>query len=349
MVAGRFGSNKIGVNRMRAVVIAQPGVASVETVIDPALVEDEVIVKVLGCGICGTDMHLLHQGLPNVEYPLIPGHEPWGEIVEVNKAEKTLQVGDCVAVDPSIHCGLCLRCRRGRGNLCARWGAIGGTRSGAWAEFVPVPRRNIHFLERGFPLDCAPIIEPIACALRGIEQLKPRADMSAIIFGAGTMGMLLTLLLDMRGVGPIVVIETNAERARIARQLLPATIIHPDALDELEAELVIDATGDPTAIETAVQHVAPGGTMLIFGVSAPGAKASVSPYHIYEREITILGSKAILHTFPSAVDTVRRHASIFRPLVSCAGYPLHRFHDALAMLQSGLAVKVVIQPNSVAS
>jgi NADPH2:quinone reductase len=331
---------------MRAVVIAQPGIAKVETVTDPVLIDDEVIVKVLGCGICGTDMHLLREGLPNIRYPLIPGHEPWGEIVAVPKAEQTLRVGDRVAVDPSIHCGLCLQCRRGRGNLCARWGAIGGTRNGAWAEFVPVPRRNIHILEESFPLDCAPIIEPIACALRGIEQLNPRADMSAIIFGAGTMGMLLALLLDMRGVGPVVVAETNEERAKIARQLLPATIIHPDALDKLEAELVIDATGSITAIETAVQCTAPGGTMLIFGVSAPGAKASLAPYDIYEREITIRGSKAILHTFPSAVDTVRRHASRFKPLIFSAEYPLQRFNSALAMLQSGLAVKVVIQPNS---
>ena len=92
---------------MRAVVIAKPGLANVETVTDPVLVDDEVIVKVLGCGICGTDMHLFHEGLPNICYPLIPGHEPWGEIVEITRTEKTLKVGDLVAVDPSIHCGLC--------------------------------------------------------------------------------------------------------------------------------------------------------------------------------------------------------------------------------------------------
>jgi 2-desacetyl-2-hydroxyethyl bacteriochlorophyllide A dehydrogenase len=330
---------------MRAVVITQPGIAKVETVDLPGLLEGEAIVRVLGCGICGTDLHLLHQGLPNMRYPLVPGHEPWGEIVEVVKGEKTFRVGDRVAVDPSLHCGLCLQCRRGRGNLCANWGAIGGTRSGAWAEFVGVPRRNLHLLEEGFPLDCGPIIEPVACALRGIEQLKPRADMGAIIFGAGTMGMLLTLLLDLRGVGPILVVETNTERAKIARQLLPATVIHPEALDKREAELVVDATGDPVAIETGVQHTAPGGTMLMFGVSAASARANVSPYHIYEREITIRGSKAILHTFPSAVDSVRRHARIFRPLVSTAAYPLEQFDDALAVLQSGREIKVVIQPN----
>src|ERR1700733_4426686 len=331
---------------MRGVVVFQPGSARVETVKDPAPLEDEVIVKVLGCGICGTDLHLLHDGLPNLPYPVIPGHEPWGEIVEVPSSEAKLRVGDRVAVDPSIHCGACERCQRGRGNLCAYWGAIGGTRSGAWAEFVAVPRKNIHVLEEGFPLDCAAIIEPVACALRGIVQLKPQLDAPALIFGAGTMGMLLALLLDMRGVGPLTLVEMNDDRARIARQLLPATIIRPDALDGLQTEIVIDATGNPKAIETALQHVAPGGTMLMFGVAPPAARVSLSPYDIYEREITVLGSKAILHTFSSAVDAVRRHSSLFRPLICKTSFSLQRFDEALATLNSGSAVKIVLEPNA---
>ena len=209
-----------------------------------------------------------------------------------------------------------------------------------------MPRKNIHLLEEGFPLDCAAIIEPVACALRGIVQLKPQHDIPALIFGAGTMGMLLALLLDMRGVGPLTVVEMNDDRARIARQLLPATIIHPDALDGLQTEIVIDATGNPKAIETALQHVAPGGTMLMFGVAPPAARVSLSPYDIYEREITVLGSKAILHTFSSAVDAVRRHSSLFRPLICSTSFPLQRFDDALATLNSGSAVKIVLEPNA---
>jgi 2-desacetyl-2-hydroxyethyl bacteriochlorophyllide A dehydrogenase len=331
---------------MRAVVVSQPGSATVERVNDPATLAGEVIVKVLGCGICGTDLHILHEGLPNLPYPLIPGHEPWGEVVALGKGENKLRVGDRVAVDPSIHCGACARCQRGRGNLCQHWGAIGGTRSGAWAEFVAVPMNNIHLLEDGFPLDCAAIIEPIACALRGIVQLKPQLDSPALIFGAGTMGMLLALLLDMRGVGPLTVVEMNQDRARPARQLLPATVIHPDALGDLQAEIVIDATGDPRAIEMALQHVAHGGTMLVFGVASPAARVQLSPYDIYEREITVLGSKAILHTFAPAVDSVRRHAALFRPLIAQAGFPLERFDDALAALHRGSAAKIVLAPNA---
>jgi 2-desacetyl-2-hydroxyethyl bacteriochlorophyllide A dehydrogenase len=336
----------MGANRMRAVVVSTPGLASVETLKDPVLLEQEVIVQVLGCGICGTDLHIFDEGLPGLRYPVIPGHEPWGEIVEVNKAETTLHLGDLVAIDPSLHCGLCQRCQRGRGNLCERWGAIGGTRSGAWAEFVAVPRHNIHSLEKGFPLDCAPIIEPVACALRGIKQLKPHLDTPALIIGGGTMGMLLALLLDLQGVGPITVVEVNDDRAQLARQLLPTPILGPDDLADLQADLVIDATGSSTAIEMGLKHVAPGGTMLIFGVASPTAKVSLSPFDIYEREITVVGSKAILHTFSLAIETVRRHASLFRPLITNPGYPLERFHEALAALQSGSAVKVVIEPSS---
>jgi 2-desacetyl-2-hydroxyethyl bacteriochlorophyllide A dehydrogenase len=233
----------------------------------------------------------------------------------------------------------------GAAEICVSTGAqLAGHK--AWAEFVAVPRKNIHVLEEGFPLDCAAIIEPVACALRGVVQLKPHFDTPALIFGAGTMGMLLALLLDMRGVGPLTVVEMNQDRVRIARQLLPATIIHPDELGDLQTEIVIDATGNPRAIETAFQHVAPGGTVLIFGVASPSARVNFSPYDIYEREITVLGSKAILHTFSPAVDVVRRHASRFRPLIDRTSYSLERFNQALTALNSGSAVKIVLEPNS---
>ena len=331
---------------MRAVMVSQPGSVNLEKVPDPIPSGDEVIVKVLGCGICGTDVHIVHEGLPTVRFPLIPGHEPYGQIVDLGSAETTLRVGDHVAIDPSLHCGVCPRCQQGRGNLCVQWGAIGATKCGAWAEYVAVPRRNIHSLAEDFPLDCAAIIEPVACALRGIVQLKPQLDKPALIFGAGTMGMLLALLLDIQGVGPLTVVEINEKRREMARQFLPAKVIRPDELSDLQAEHVIDATGDPGAIEAALQHVAPGGTMLLFGVSSPDTRVKLSPFEIYEREITVIGSKAILNTFTLAIETVGRHATVFRPLISRPGLPLEQFADALALLKSGSAVKVFIQPNA---
>jgi 2-desacetyl-2-hydroxyethyl bacteriochlorophyllide A dehydrogenase len=329
---------------MRAVVVSEPGGSvSVETVPDPSPARDEAVVSVRSCGICGTDHHLLAEGLPTARYPLIPGHEAWGEVVAVGADEAEIEVGDVVAVDPSLQCGTCPRCRRGQNNLCVRLGAIGGSHPGAWADFVAAPARNLHVLPGGYPLDCASIIEPVACAVRGLMQLRPQADRSALVYGGGTMGLILSTLLELQGVGPITVVETNAERRELGRRLMGARVIHPEELGDEEMEHVIDATGVPAAIESALDHVAFGGTFLVFGVASPNVRVSYSPYRVYQREITIVGSMAILRTFSTAVETVRRHADRLRPLLTHS-FGLAEFDQAIATLSDGNAVKVTITP-----
>jgi 2-desacetyl-2-hydroxyethyl bacteriochlorophyllide A dehydrogenase len=329
---------------MRAVVVSEPGGSvAVETVPDPSPARNEAVVSVRGCGICGTDHHLLEEGLPGACYPLVPGHEPWGEVVAVGADAAGIRAGDLVAVDPSLQCGTCAPCRRGQGNLCERLGAIGGSRAGAWADFVSVPAGNLHVLPGDYPLDCASVIEPVACALRGLVRLQARADRSVLIFGGGTMGLILATLLDLQGVGPITVVETNPRRCEVGRRLTGARVIDPAELGDEEAEYVIDATGAPGAIETALDRVAFGGTFMVFGVASPEVRVTYSPFRVYQREITIVGSMAILRTFSSAVETVERHADRLRPLLTHS-FDLGEFDRAIATLSDGNAVKVTIVP-----
>jgi NADPH2:quinone reductase len=328
---------------MRAVVVAAPGSVAIERLPDPEPLPDEVVMRVRGCGICGTDLHIIHEGLPTARYPLIPGHEPWGEVVEVRDPQATVRVGDLVAVDPSLHCGRCSQCRQGRGNLCEHWGAIGGTRAGAWADLVAVPGRNLHRLDTDYPIACASIIEPVACGIRGIVRLQPQADRSAIIYGGGTMGVILALLLELEGVGPITIAESNARRRTVIAGLAQAAICDPADLEGRQADYVIDATGNPAAIEPALDRVAPGGTLMVFGVASPAARVSYSPFAVYQKEITIVGSMAILHTYGRAVHTVQRHAARFAPLLTHS-FSLQAFDQALATLASGEAIKVTITP-----
>jgi NADPH2:quinone reductase len=331
---------------MRAVVVSEPGVAAaVEVVPDPAPSPDGVVVDVRGCGICGTDRHILDEGLPTARYPLVPGHEPWGEVVAVGREVDDVRVGDLVAVDPSLHCGRCARCRRGQGNLCERWGAIGGTEAGAWADFVAAPAANAHVLPQGFPLDCASIVEPVACALRGLARLRPEPDRSALVYGGGTMGLLLALLLELQGAGPITVVEASPERRQTGRRLTGLRVVDSAGIDGEEAEFVVDATGHPGAIEEGLEHVAPGGTFMVFGVASPDAAVLYSPFRVYQRELTIVGSMAILRTFAPAVETVARHAPRFRPLLTHS-FELARFHEAVAALSAGDAVKVTLVPGA---
>lgn len=330
---------------MRAVVVEEPGGgAAVRTVPEPTPVSGEVVVAVRGCGICGTDRHILEEGLPTISYPLVPGHEPWGEVVAVT-AGADVKVGDLVAVDPSLHCGTCSRCRRGQGNLCERWGAIGGTRAGAWAEYVSLPSPNAHLLDDGFPIDCASIIEPVACGLRGVQQLRPEPGQSALVVGGGTMGLILAVLLQLRGVGPITVVELDPRRRALSSKLIGVESRGPDELGDEEWELVVDATGNAGAIADALERVAPGGTFLIFGVASPEATAAFSPFRVYQRELTIVGSMAILRTFAGAVDVVQRHAERFRPLLTHT-FGLEQFDQAVATLGAPDAVKVTIAPGS---
>ncbi|MFD0743460.1 zinc-binding dehydrogenase [Phytohabitans flavus] len=189
----------------------------------------------------------------------------------------------------------------------------------------------------------APLAEPVACAERGLRRLDPRPDEPAIVYGAGTMGLILAILLDARGVGPVTVVEVNPARRELAARLTGAEVRAPEEAADLRAPWVIEATGNPAAFEQALASVARAGTLLVFGVANPGARAAVSPHRIYQDELTIVGSMAILHSFPSAVDTLRRHAERLAPLVTDR-YRLDDVEAALALLRSGATIKTVLTP-----
>ncbi|MFD0744152.1 alcohol dehydrogenase catalytic domain-containing protein [Phytohabitans flavus] len=126
---------------MKAAVVVTPGQIAIEKVPDPTPGPRDVVVEVAGCGICGTDLHIM-DGEFAPAYPIIPGHEFAGRVVEVGSAVTELSVGEQVAVDPSLHCGECYQCKRARGNLCENWNAIGVTKPGGAAEFALAPAAN---------------------------------------------------------------------------------------------------------------------------------------------------------------------------------------------------------------
>ena len=126
---------------MKATVISGVDQVEVTTIADPQPAPDEVVVEVAGCGLCGTDLHIL-RGEFAPTLPVVPGHEFAGTVVAVGTAVDSLAPGARVAVDPSMYCYRCHYCRAGRNNLCENWGAIGVTTAGGAAEYVAVPAAN---------------------------------------------------------------------------------------------------------------------------------------------------------------------------------------------------------------
>jgi 2-desacetyl-2-hydroxyethyl bacteriochlorophyllide A dehydrogenase len=330
---------------MRAIVIDRPGVIAMKNVPDPSPAGGEVVVRVRACGLCGTDLHIAAGEFPPTPYPIIPGHEFAGEIVARGTGvSPELTDGTLVAVDPSLYCGACPACRAGRGNLCARWGAIGDTVNGAFAEFVAVPATSVYPLAAHLDARHGALAEPISCAVHALDRLGPVTQCSAVIFGAGTMGLLLLQLLLNSGASSVTVVDRVPHRLDVAKELGARYTATDGALLSGEHfDVSVDATGVPGAIEQACDVLGRGGRLLIFGVASQEAAVRLPPFRIYNDELTILGSMAVLHSFQPAVSMLAAGAVNAAPLLGDA-VPLERFDDALARVRAGQGIKTQVCP-----
>ena len=327
---------------MRAVVLTGPGAVSIETIPDPSPGPGDLVVSVAGCGMCGTDIHLLDGELPYDSFPFVPGHEFVGEIVATGREVDPGLVGTPVAVDPNIPCRHCEECRRGRSNLCLQYAALGVTTDGGCAEYVRVPHQLAYALPGGMTAGGAQLVEPLSCAVHGFDLLPRRPGDRYLIYGAGTMGLLMGLLAQDLSSHPVHLVEPNPERAARAAALGFAVAEGPDQLDGGDQwETVIDCTGVVAAIEDGLSRVRRGGVFQCFGVASPGATARFSPFDVYRREITIIGSMAVLNSFDRAVSLAGHHAEQLATLVTHR-YPLERYEDAVAIFRSGAGTKIVV-------
>ncbi|MGW0494269.1 zinc-dependent alcohol dehydrogenase family protein [Streptomyces sp. NPDC003007] len=330
---------------MRAAVITRPGSVELTTVDDPAPGPREVVVEVAATGLCGTDLHIL-QGEFAPKLPITPGHEFAGEVVALGSEVSELALGDQVAVDPSLYCFECHYCRLGHNNLCERWAAIGVTHPGAAAEYAVAPVANCVRLPDHVDAQDAALIEPLSCAVRGYDVLRSRLASRVLVYGAGTMGLMMLQLAKATGAASVDVVDINAERLATAWQLgCSAGAASADELDRPPYgwDLVVDATGNAKAIQDALGRVGKGGTYLQFGVADYATRATIEPYRIYNQEITITGSMAVLHSFERAAELFATGVIDPRVFISDR-LPLAAFPDAVARFQAGIGRKIQIQP-----
>ncbi|MFG2192048.1 zinc-dependent alcohol dehydrogenase family protein [Streptomyces sp. NPDC048639] len=329
---------------MRAALIEAPGKVTVTTVPDPAPGPREVVVDVASCGLCGTDLHIL-QGEFAPTLPVVPGHEFAGEIVGVGAEVTELAVGDRVAVDPSLYCHECRYCRTGHNNLCDRWAAIGVTVAGGAAEYAVAPAANCVRLPDHVDVRDAALIEPLSCAVRGYDVLGSRLGAEVLIYGSGTMGLMMLELAKRTGASLVDIVDINPERLATARKLgVSSAAAAADELDRPRGwDVVIDATGNAAAIQDGLGRVAKAGTFLQFGVSDYATTATIEPYKIYNQEITITGSMAVLHSYERAADLFAN--GVLDPhLFISDRLPLEEYPQALDRFKAGQGRKIVVEP-----
>jgi len=329
---------------VKAAVVVTPGTVSVQTVPDPTPGPLDVVVRPAAVGICGTDLHIM-DGEFAPAFPIVPGHEFAGEIVAVGAQVTGYAVGDQVAVDPSLYCGYCYYCQRGRGNQCENWNAIGVTRAGGAAEFVAAPMANLVKLPPHLAARDAVLIEPLSCAVRGFDVLPHRLADTFLIYGSGTMGLMMLELAKRAGAATVSMVDLNPERLETARRLgCTAAVTSAEELDAPRGwDIVIDCTGAAPAIRDGLGRVGRGGTFLQFGVSGYDARVEIEPYEIYRREITITGSMAVLHSFDRAGELMA--AGVLAPEVFISHrFPLDSYPRALEQFRAGVGRKTVVEP-----
>lgn len=330
---------------MKAAVITAPGEIAIEEVADPTPGDNDVVVKVAAVGICGTDLHIF-EGEFAPKLPIVPGHEMSGTVVAVGKSVTEVKIGDAVAIDPSLHCGECFYCRRARGNLCENWNALGVTYPGAAAQFLLSPKKNIHKLPKNVDLKSAALIEPLSCAVRGFDQLPRNPGSHYLIYGSGTMGLMMAELAKVNGAASVSIVDLNQDKLKTAKVLGFTNLAKSaDEFDQPRGfDVVIDCTGVTEAIKDGLKHVMPGGTFLQFGVANKDAKVEIEPFWVYNKEITIVGSMAVLHSFDRAVELFASGVLNADVMISDR-YSLENYADALTAFKSGKGRKTIVLPN----
>lgn len=338
---------------MKAIVFREGSQWAVEDVPTPEPGPGEVRLQILRTGVCGTDEHLLHGGFI-ATLPLIPGHEMLGRVDAIGDGVDSRLLGSTVAVDNTIHCGECEPCLSGRHLFCENFVSLGCNAPGGFAEYTVVRAAKTFVVDDLDPVTST-FAEPTACAMHGADVLALRPASDVLIFGAGPTGLILAQLLKASGAARVVVAAPTASKLELAESLGVDVTVQVDRTDPTgaEAELralarrgfdaVVEATGSISVLESAVRLTATGGTVLVYGLAAEDARAAISPYEIFSRELTLKGSFAQAFTMRRAIDVLRSGAVRTDGIITdTVGFD--DFGRALANLHDSSQIKTVFVP-----
>jgi 2-desacetyl-2-hydroxyethyl bacteriochlorophyllide A dehydrogenase len=328
---------------MRAVIIDAPSEVRVAEVEPRTPAPGEVRIQVSLVGICATDVHILHGTFPTASYPITPGHEVTGRVVEVADDVRSVAVGDTVVVDPGLPDMTCRLCREGRFNLCENRNAIGITLTGGAAEFVTVPAMNCHLVLEGTPAGSEILAEPLACVVHAFDLVRSAEGEDVLIYGAGTIGLLAAIVARSRGAKSVSVVELDVDRGAKAEAVGAFAATDASSFGRDDWGLVVDATGAAPAIMDGLSRLRRGGSLLQIGVARPDATIDVKPYQLFQRELTMVGSLTTRNSFPRSLALLASGA-VDHHLITGEPFGLDEYPEAIASAGRGQTLKVTVAP-----
>jgi L-iditol 2-dehydrogenase len=289
---------------------------------------DEVLIRVAACGICGSDVHGYDGSSGRRIPPIVMGHEAAGTIAALGQSASGLSEGDRVTFDSTVYCGDCPPCLRGDINLCDRRQVLGVScsdyrRAGAFAEFVVVPARIVHKLPENFAFEEAALLEAVAVALHAVSLVPLRPGSTALVVGAGTIGLLLQQALRVAGCSRVLVADVDPTRLRLSRELgatstLPAGIDLDQQILQLTngdgVDIAVEAVGKTETVNTAINSVRKSGSVILVGNISP--EVTIPLQKVVTRQIRLQGSCASAGEYPRAIELLSSGAIRVKPLIT---------------------------------
>jgi L-iditol 2-dehydrogenase len=325
---------------------------------EPEIGPEEVLVRVRACGICGSDVHGMDGSTGRRQPPIVMGHEAAGVIARLGPGVRGWAEGDRVTFDSTVYCGHCWFCRRGDINLCDNRRVLGVScndyrRHGAFAEYVAVPQHILYRVPDAVRFEHAAMVEPLSIALHAVHRTLIMLDDTAVVVGAGMIGLLAVQALRAAGCGRIIAVDLDERRLDLACRVGADEALRPDAADVravvLErtagrgADIALEAVGFSPTVQLAAACLRKGGQLTLVGNLAPSVEFPLQA--VVTREITVLGSCASRGDYPACLDLLARGAIDLEPLLSAVA-PLDEGPTWFERLHAGKEglMKVVLVP-----
>lgn len=295
---------------MYALVCSRPGELNFESRPAPHRQPDEVLVKPLRIGICGTDYHIYEGKHPFLEYPRVMGHELAVEVIEAPHGAGHVP-GDICVVNPYLSCGTCIACRSGKPNCCVRISVLGVHRDGGMATRLSLPAGNL-IAAAGLSVDACATVEFLAIGAHAVRRSNAKAGQRALVVGAGPIGLGVGLFAAISGTA-VTMMDVDPSRLAVAEEVIGVeTILAGDgSMDAVAAltggdgyDIVLDATGNATSMQSGFDFVAHGGTYVLVSVVKETIAFTDPDFH--RKEMSLFGSRnATSEDFERVMDAIR--------------------------------------------
>ncbi len=302
---------------MKALILKEYNSFIYDDMKEPEIGSDDVLIKVQACGICGSDVHGMDGSTGRRRPPIVMGHEAAGIIAETGSNVSGWKEGDRVTFDSTVYCGKCWYCRRGRINLCDNRMVLGVScedyrRHGAFAEYVAVPQRILYALPDKVAFSQAAMVEALSIAFHAVERTPISLNDTAVVIGAGMIGLLVIQSLRVAGCGKIIAIDMDQNRLDLACKLGADSGLNVDAVDVKQeiltqtagkgADVAFEVVGIAATVRTAIDVLRKGARLTLVGNLSPNVDFPLQS--VVTREITLYGSCASCGEYPACLDMI---------------------------------------------